>query len=54
MPRPRPLPPEARSREGSLRWKRSKTRSRSAGGMPEPVVVDADHQAVSRGLGAES
>ena len=33
---PEAAPPERRSRAASLRWKRSKTRSRSAGGMPAP------------------
>ena len=33
---PRPLPPVARPREASLRWKRSKTSSRSSGRMPGP------------------
>ena len=36
MDSPRPVPPEARSRASSVRWKRSNTRSRSSAGMPGP------------------
>ncbi len=35
--RPGPLPPRSRLRALSTRWKRSKTRSRSAAGMPGPA-----------------
>ncbi len=35
-PAPDRLPPEARSRAASVRWKRSNTRSRSAAGIPAP------------------
>ena len=34
--RPSPVPPDARSRAASVRWKRSKTRSRWSAGMPGP------------------
>ena len=40
MARPRPVPPASRSRASSSRVNRSKTRSRSAGGMPGPSSVD--------------
>ena len=40
---PSPAPPEFRPRASSSLVKRSKTRSRSSGGMPWAVVADADH-----------
>ena len=53
MPRPEAAAAGARSRAASLRWKRSKTRSRSAGGMPGPVVVDRDDQPLPSARGRE-
>ena len=48
MASPSPVPPALLDRSGSSRTKRSKTRSRSAGGMPGPSSVDLEPDARRR------
>ena len=43
---PRPVPPEARSRAASVRWKRSNDALALGGGDPGPVVLDDEAHAL--------